>query len=67
MERRQLTMLGVCSGVKEGRLRAGAAIIMSERLGRCLREYKCVNERILRIRLNDRRCMVHTEKPSCAN
>ena len=42
MERRQLTMSGVCFGGEgrqvESRLRAGAAIIMSERLARCLRE-----------------------------
>ena len=42
----------VFSGVGDGRARAGVAILLSERLGRCLRELECVNERILRVRLN---------------
>ena len=42
----------VFSGVQNGRPRAGVVILLSERLGRCLREWECVSERILRVRLN---------------
>ena len=41
----------VFSGVQAGRARAGVAVLLSERLGRCLKEWKCVDERILKIRL----------------
>ena len=41
----------VFSGVQAGRARAGVAVLLFDRLGRCLKEWKCVNERILRIRL----------------
>ena len=41
----------VSSGVQTGRARAGVAVLLSERLGRCLKEQKCVKEMILRIRL----------------
>ena len=36
----------------DGGARAGVAILLSRRLCRCLREWECVNERILRVRLN---------------
>ena len=41
----------VFSGVQGGRARAGVAVLLSERLGRCLKKWNGVNERILRLRL----------------
>ena len=55
-------------GIQDGRARAGVAILLSERLGRCLREWECVNERILRVRLNvRRRCLADGDTSICAN
>ena len=39
------------SGVQAGRAKAGVAILLSEKFGNYLREWKCVDERILWIRL----------------
>ena len=44
---------GMCvfSGVQEGRAKAGVAVLLSKRMSACLREWKCVSERIVRVRL----------------
>ena len=42
----------VFSGVQGGRARAGVIVLLSERVGRCLKKWNGVNERILRLRLN---------------
>ena len=43
---------GMCfSGVQEGRAKAGVAVFLSKKIGKGLREWKCVSERIVRIRL----------------
>ena len=44
---------GMCvfSGVQEGRAKAGVAVFLSKKMGKCLREWKCVSERIVKIRL----------------
>ena len=42
----------VFAGVQAGRARTGVALVLPKRLSRCLKEWKCVNERNLRIRLN---------------
>ena len=39
-------------GVQGGRVKAGVAVLLSDRLGRCLTEWNCVDERILRKRVN---------------
>ena len=41
----------VYSGVQGGRAKAGVVILLSERFGRYLKEWRCVDERILWIRL----------------
>ena len=41
----------VYSGVQGGRAKAGVAILLSERFGRYLKEWRCVDERIVWIRL----------------
>ena len=41
----------VSSGVQAGRARASVAVLLSERLDRCLKEQKCVDEMIRRVRL----------------
>ena len=41
----------VYSGVQTGRSKAGVAILLSERFGRFLKEWRCVDERIVMIRL----------------
>ena len=41
----------VYSGVQGGRAKAGVAILLSERFGRYLKDRRCVDERILWIRL----------------
>ena len=41
----------VYSGVQTGRAKAGVAILLSERFGRFLKEWRCVDERIVMIRL----------------
>ena len=41
----------VHSGVQAGRAKAGVAILLSEKFGTYLREWKCVDKRILWIRL----------------
>ena len=38
-------------GIEEGRAKAGVAIFMSEWVSQCLREWKCVSKRIVKIRL----------------
>lgn len=44
---------GMCvySGVQEGRAKAGVAVFLSKEMSRCMREWKCVSERIVRVRL----------------
>ena len=43
---------GVCfSGVQEGRAKAGVAVFLSKKIGKCLREWKCVSEKVVKIRL----------------
>ena len=44
---------GMCvfSGVQEGQAKAGVAVLLSKRMSACLREWKCVSERIVRVRL----------------
>lgn len=42
----------VFSGVQAGRARTDVAVVLSKRLSRCLKEWKCDNERNLRIRFN---------------
>ena len=44
---------GMCmfSGVQEGRAKAGVAVFLSEDLSGFLKEWKCISERIVRIRL----------------
>ena len=44
---------GMCmfSGVQEGRAKAGVAVFLSEELSGFLKEWKCISERIVRIRL----------------
>ena len=44
--------LGMCifSGVQEGRAKAGVAVFLSKKIGKCLREWKCVRERIVKVR-----------------
>ena len=50
-----LKMIGdtmcVYSGMQGGRVRAGVAILLSRRFSRLLRECRCVDERIVLIRL----------------
>ena len=41
----------VYSGVLGGRVKVGVAILLSERFGRYLKEWRCVDERIMWIRL----------------
>ena len=41
----------VYSGVSSGRMRAGAAIFVSEGLSRWVKSWKCVNERIVVVKL----------------
>ena len=50
--KRQLVMLGVCLWGYRQAERAGVAVLLSERLDRCLEEQKYVDEMTLRIRLN---------------
>ena len=38
-------------GVQDGRAKAGVAIVLSERFGAFLKAWKCVNERIVWVRL----------------
>ena len=44
---------GMCifSGVQEGRAKAGVAVFLSKKMGKCLREWKCISERFVKIRL----------------
>ena len=44
---------GMCvfSGVQEGRAKAGEAVFLSKKMVKCLREWKCVSERMVKIRL----------------
>ena len=39
------------AGVEEGRAKAGVTIFLSRRMSESLKEWKCINERIVRIRL----------------
>ena len=41
----------VYSGVVEGRAKGGVAILISERLSSCLKEWKCKNERLMKVRM----------------
>ena len=41
----------IYSGVSEGRVKSGVALIISGESRRCLREWMCVNERLLKVRL----------------
>ena len=39
----------IFAGIEEGRAKAGVAILMLVRVSQCLREWKCVSERIVKI------------------
>ena len=41
----------IYSGVNEGRARAGVAVVLSEQLRRYVKSWKCVNERIVVVKL----------------
>ncbi len=41
----------IYSGVSEGRVKGGVAVIVSGESRQCLREWMCVNERLLKVRL----------------
>ena len=41
----------VFSGVQEGRAKAGVAAFLSKKMSGCLKEWKCISERIVRVRL----------------
>ena len=41
----------VYSGVTEGRVKGGVAVLISEKLSVCAKEWRCVNERLMKVRL----------------
>ena len=41
----------VCSGVTEGRVKGGVAVLISENLKVCAKKWRCVNERLMKVRL----------------
>ena len=41
----------VFSGVQEGRAKAGVAVFLTKKMVKCLREWKCINERMVKIKL----------------
>ena len=41
----------IYSGVSEGRARAGVAVVLSERMRKCVKSWKCVSERIVVVKL----------------
>ena len=41
----------VYSGVTEGRVKGGVAVLISENLKVCAKEWRCVNERLMKVRL----------------
>ena len=45
------SMVMVYSGVVEGRAKGGVAILISEQLSSCLKEWKCENERLMKVRM----------------
>ena len=45
------SMVMVYSGVVEGRAKGGVAILISEWLSSCLKEWKCKNERLMKVRM----------------
>ena len=47
-------MTCVYSGVQQGRAKAGVAIYMVEELAMCIKEWKCINERMVLVRLKIR-------------
>ena len=44
------------SGVQVGRVKAGVAILLSDRFGQYLQEWRCIDERIVVIQLKMRAC-----------
>ena len=45
------SMVMVYSGFVEGRAKGGVAILISEQLSSCLKEWKCENERLMKVRM----------------
>ena len=41
----------VYSGITEGRVNGGVAVLISENLSICAKEWRCMNERLMRVRL----------------
>ena len=60
-------MTCVYSGVQQGRAKAGVAIYMVEELAMCIKEWKCINERLVLVRLTIREewvCFVQVYAPT---
>ena len=60
-------MTCVYSGVQQGRAKAGVAIYMVEELAMCIKEWKCINERLVLVRLKIREewvCFVQVYAPT---
>ena len=56
----------VFSGVQEGTAKAGVVVFRSKTMGKCLRECKCVSERIVKIRLRTEGVWVSVIQVYCA-
>ena len=41
----------IYSGVTEGRVKGSVAVLLSKNLRECVKEWKCVNERLMKVRL----------------
>ena len=57
----------VYSGVTEGRAKSGVVVIIAGKMKDCLKEWQCVNERLVKVQIRSEKEVDYLHASVCAN